>query len=132
MHRVLVTTVLLTLPACLPSTAGYLSVPLRSEDGADHAGVRVRVPFAEIAARLDNFTPASVAFYQTGRAPLPHRLIDTDGDGVADAAEVEVTARGDGGSVLTIVCPGPRADDPLPAGADPTPAVSADFEQARR
>lgn len=103
--RLLLGLALAAAPGCIPSTAQYLSIPIRDPGAREHEHARVRVPLTELARRLDDFAPQQLGFYFRGRVPIPHRLVDTDADGAVDAAEVEIPVRRDGRTRLVVVHP---------------------------
>jgi hypothetical protein len=119
----------LAAAACVPTTAAYLSLPLATEDRAPREHAVVRVPFAELRERMPGFDPAALAFYAQGRAPIPHRLLDEDGDGAPDAALVALPIAGDGSTRLIALCPGPSTAAEPPTGP-PSAGVIADFARA--
>lgn len=103
------------LTACAPVTASWLSVPIETTDGEPRPLAIVRVPLAELRARMPRFDPRQLAFYDRGREPIPHRIVDRDGDGQVDTAIVKLPIQ-KGGVLLTVVSPGPPAGDDLPPG----------------
>jgi hypothetical protein len=120
----------LAAAGCAPTTAAYLSIPLETEDHAPLEIAVVRVPFEELRKRMPGFDPAALAFYARGRTPIPHRLLDEDGDGAPDAALVALPIAGDGSTRLIALCPGPSTDAEPPIGP-PSTGVIISFGQAR-
>lgn len=115
---------------CVPTTALYLSIPIETTDGQPRSAVEVRVPLAELAERMGPVTPDTLTFFATGRTPIPHRLIDEDGDSTPDAALVVLAVAGDGSTRLVAVCPGPVAEGyPPMAERDPEVTLRIDLGQ---
>ena len=117
--------------ACVPSTAAYVSVPIEVSDARSRDAAVVRVPLAELEPRLSGFDASALAFFGPGREPLPHRLIDTDGDGAMDHAVTILPVAGDGTSRLVVVCPGPVAQGDV-ANLEPTDGITLRFDRAYR
>ena len=130
LRRVALSLVSIAAAACAPTTAAYLSIPLETEDGASRDLAVVRVSFAELRHRMAGFDPTSLAFYGRGRTPIPHRLLDEDGDGAPDAALVALPVAGDGSTRLVAVCPGASTNAEPPVGP-PSVGVIVCFAQAR-
>ncbi len=117
--------------SCVPVTSAYLSVPVVPEDGREHAGIEVCVPFNKLERLMRGLDPDSLAFYAGGREPVPHQLIDEDGDGAADAALVVLDVAADGSTRLTALSPGPTAVGELQDGEFADHVVLR-FDRARR
>jgi hypothetical protein len=122
---------LFVLAGCVPSHAASVSIPVVALDQRAHEDAVLRVPLRELRARLPGAQPGAVAFYAEGRAPLPCRWLDTDGDGAPDAAEVALAVRADGSTRLLAVCPGAPGPG-LAAGGAPAGAVELRWDGARR
>ncbi len=131
-------TLLLLLGGCAPTTAAYLSIPVDMQGEAEVQGeataaaapTLVRVPLVELRARMPGFAADRVAFYCRGRTPAPHRLVDDDGDGAPDVAEVVIPI-GAAGAALIAVCPGPRATEPW-TEHDVRAGATLHFDRARQ
>lgn len=85
----------LVLVACVPMHAAYLPIPRHAWadvqlGGSPAPGAHADVDLAYLAARMDPFDPARLAFYGVGRAPLPHHLVDTDEDGRPDRVRIDL------------------------------------------
>lgn len=117
-------------PACIAPHAAYLTIPVVNRAGIDIDRAVVWVPLTELAARMDDFDPGSVAFYVEGRTPLPYRALDIDGDDRPDFAALAMRVRGDGSTRLIVVSPGPPAPGESP-GDPPTSGVELQLDQAR-
>ncbi len=120
----------LGLLACVPDHWAYLHVPLTPTDGQARELAIVSVPLGELAVRLADFDAEACAFYGTGRSPLAYTLVDLDGDGIRDHAQIKLPVAA-AGSGLTVTCPGPRATNPQPTGGS-TGGVELDFQHATR
>ena len=121
----------LFLGACLPSTAGFLRVPVQFDAPPTGGPIQVTAEFDKIRALMPDFDPAAAAFYGRGRTALPFRLVDADGDGNDDAVTVVLESRADAEAWLVIVCPGPKANGKLLEFGNPR-RVTLDFAKARR
>ena len=121
---------LLLAAACVPTTAAYLSIPIETTDGESRRAVEVRVPLAELAERMGELDPETLTFYAGGRTPIPHQLVDDNGDGAPDAALVVLAVAGDGSTRLVALCPGPAAQgSPPPAERDPGVLLRIDLSR---
>ena len=135
----------LLVGGCVPTTAAYLHIPVELDDGVRCDQARLNVPLAELRQRMAGFDLDSLAFYHRGRDPIPYRLLDDDGDGKPDSAEVclPIGAAGtntssssssnssSSSSQLIALCPGPRASGQVPVGGTHQ-GVRLRFDLARR
>lgn len=122
-----------TLPSCIPSTAGYLVVPLVTEDGTGAEAATVELRFAHVRERLPEFDLARFAVFAEGRTPLHHALVDTDRDGAVDALRFVVdVAAGDEGTEVILVSPGAATMAEGPAPGTPTGSVIPRWDRAHR
>lgn len=112
---------LLAVAACFkPNVSGYLAVPIEPIAGQDLPWTVVAVPLSELSVR--GIDAEDMAVYHKGRAPIPHLLTDTDGDGSFDTVWVRIDVPEEG-TILTFLSPGPRAD-----GLPPLPAATVEVD----
>ncbi len=118
------------LLSCTPVTSAYLSLPIEATvpGGVDLAVIRL--PLGKLRQHLEAPDAAQFAVYTESPDPIPHQLIDRDGDGVADELMVKLAVPA-GGLTLAIVSPGPTTDAAVPEGGKEF-AVTVHFDRSRR
>jgi hypothetical protein len=121
---------LTSLQACIPTTYGYLRIPVENRSDQSYALAIVDVSLAELASRFEDFTSDKLAFYTTGREPIPYRLIDSNEDGNVDHARLKIPLAAEGGFIIA-TSDGPRSREPIPQGGQAGIALLR-FDQAER
>ena len=105
----------LCLAACTYTHAAFLRLGLKFPDGTPPGLTIVDVPLAKLRTRHASMDPQRIAVYHTGRIPLPHQLLDKDGDGRPDHLRVKFVPAADQ-AWLVFVSPGEPTQGELPAG----------------
>lgn len=117
------------LVGCVPTHAGFLRVPVKVAPAHPGGPVIVRVPFAAIESRLDDFDPQQATYFFRGRTPLPFAYVDTDSDGAADTLVVKLPA-GEPRYWIVVVSTGERTARSMPEGGS-AEGVTLDLDGAR-
>ena len=114
---------------CVPTHHGFLRVPVKVAPSHPGGQVIVRLPFAEIESRMDDFDPQQAAYFFRGRAPLPFAYADTDSDGDEDTLVVKLPA-GEPRYWIVIISAGERTERTMQEGGS-AEGVTLDFSGAR-
>ncbi len=130
-HLILALSLAGLVPAsCIPAHAEFLRLPVQIQNPDAEKWAIVSLPLAELALHVEDLQPQSISLYQHGRQPLPHALVDADGDGITDTVLTKIPNKA-GEFWILVVSPGPQSDARLPEGGS-RKGVTVNFKGARR
>ena len=119
------------IAGCVPTHAAFLHVPVTVAPRRPAGLVIVRLPIEELAKRMEEFDVERIAVFHRGREPIPHQIVDIDGDGRLDTVVTKIPA-GAGNRAVAVVCPARKQNrDPLPEGGS-AEGVTIDMEHSQR
>ena len=105
----------LWVTGCMPVHAAFLQLGVTFPDGEPPGLTILDVPLSKLHTKSGDLDPQHIAVYHTGRDPLPHRLLDKDGDGRPDHLRVKFLPHSDE-TWLVFVSPGAPNPNALPDG----------------